>query len=90
MANKKPDAKRRSSPLEDEAFLKEMRLFREKAIDYGFKWPTRSGIRYTCDAMIAGIDELGFVMTGQRRPFAISSHALGNRSAKRQSSEDAP
>ena len=80
----KPDAKRSPRSDQTETFLKEMRAFREKAVAYGALWPTRSGARYTTDAMIRGIDELGFVMTGNERLFHISSHALGNRSAKSQ------
>lgn len=70
MANKKPDARKYPTPHETEAFLKEMRAFRDKAVEYSFLWSARSGARYTADAMIRGIDELGFVLTGNDRLFS--------------------
>lgn len=76
MANKKRELGKSPTTFETEDFLKQCRDFREKACVYSLKWPTRSGARYTLDAMIAGIDEVGLVMTGNERLFKGNSHNL--------------
>lgn len=70
MARQKSETWKSPTPQETEAFLRDMQQFRERAVVYGLKWPTRSGARYTSDAMIRGVDELGLVLTGNDRLFS--------------------